>query len=104
MQFIVLSMHRSGSSVASRLLNMMGLYLGAEDSMMLPQSDNSVGFWERQDVADINDLVLSRYGASWDNVYPLPTTYGYQNYQCHIWFMYIEILSKLHSHCIDERV
>jgi GT2 family glycosyltransferase len=64
-------MHRSGSSVASRLLNMMGLYLGAEDSMMLPQSDNSVGFWERQDVADINDLVLSRYGASWDNVYPL---------------------------------
>jgi GT2 family glycosyltransferase len=66
MQLLVLGMHRSGSSVLARLLNMMGIYIGAEEALMLPQLDNSSGFWERQDIADINDYLLKAVGAQWD--------------------------------------
>ena len=34
MQIIVLGMHRSGTAVMTKLLNMMGAYVGAEGSLM----------------------------------------------------------------------
>lgn len=68
MQIMVLAMHRSGSSVLARLLNMMGAYFAPEDKIMYPALDNPKGFWERTDVVQLNDRILQAGGGTWDNV------------------------------------
>lgn len=71
LQIIVLGMHRSGTSAWTRLINMMGAYMGPEAMLSGPGFDNPKGFWERLDVRDINDRLLSLVGASWDCVVDL---------------------------------
>ena len=55
MQLIVLGMHRSGTSVLARLLNLMGAYFGPEGSSTGANEENHKGFWERRDVRNLND-------------------------------------------------
>src|SRR3954469_18425300 len=57
---ILLGMHRSGTSLIARLLDELGLFQGAE----LQEDHESVYFLE------VNDLLLKRIGASWDNPAP----------------------------------
>lgn len=61
-------MHRSGTSCVARLVNMMGAYFAPEGKEMLSQPDNPKGFWEREDVVQLNDEILELAGATWDNV------------------------------------
>jgi hypothetical protein len=68
MQIIVLGMHRSGTSMVTRLVNMMGAYLGPESESMGYAPDNPKGFWERWDVMRLNDRLLELNGCSWDRV------------------------------------
>jgi len=68
MQIIVLGMHRSGTSLLSRILNLMGCYFGTEDVTLARQPDNPKGFWERTDVIAINDIILTAAGGSWWDV------------------------------------
>ncbi|MDH3442826.1 MAG: glycosyltransferase, partial [Deltaproteobacteria bacterium] len=58
-------MHRSGTSVVSRLLNLHGVYLGPQDQFMKPADDNPRGFWENKRITDLNDEILARLGGSW---------------------------------------
>ena len=44
MQIIVLGMHRSGTSIVARLLNMMGAYFAPEGAAMPPTLDNPKGY------------------------------------------------------------
>jgi len=64
-QIIVLGMHRSGTSTVTRLINMMGAYFGAEGVSLGFSDENPKGFWERRDVVNINDAILSSNGLSW---------------------------------------
>ena len=57
---ILLGMHRSGTSLIARLLDELGLFQGAE----LQEDHESVYFLE------VNDLLLRRIGAAWDNPAP----------------------------------
>src|SRR5436190_10216918 len=57
---ILLGMHRSGTSLIARLLDELGLFQGAE----LQEDHESVYFLE------VNDLLLKRIGATWDNPGP----------------------------------
>ena len=50
MQILVLGMHRSGTSMVARLLNMMGAYFAPEGVEMPAYPENPKGFWERQGV------------------------------------------------------
>jgi hypothetical protein len=50
MQILVLRMHRSGTSMVARLLNMMGAYFAPEGVEMPAHPENPKGFWARQDV------------------------------------------------------
>jgi hypothetical protein len=61
-------MHRSGTSVAGRLLNLMGCYFAEEDSdvIMPAKEENPKGFWERNDVLKVNDELIESEGALWD--------------------------------------
>lgn len=68
MQLIVLGMHRSGTSVLARILNLMGAYFGPEGISTGANSENPKGFWERRDVRLLNDAVLHSAGCDWDRV------------------------------------
>jgi hypothetical protein len=61
----VLGMHRSGTSLVARLLNLLGVDLGPEESLMKPTEDNAGGYWEHQRIIDLNDDVLARLGGTW---------------------------------------
>ncbi len=66
---LVFGMHRSGTSVVARLLNLMGAYLG-ESAELLPahERDNPTGYWERTDLVIAHDEFLKSAGFSWDHV------------------------------------
>lgn len=66
MQVAVLGMHRSGTSALARLLNLSGCAFGPAALAMKPHADNPLGFWERQDVYELNEWVLAEGGAAWD--------------------------------------
>jgi hypothetical protein len=61
----VLGMHRSGTSLVSRVLNVLGLDLGPEEHLMRPSSANPTGHWESRPIKEINDEILLRLGGSW---------------------------------------
>ncbi len=61
----VLGMHRSGTSLVARALNLLGVYLGPDEHMMAPNANNPRGFWEHQGIKDLNDEILVRLGGSW---------------------------------------
>ncbi|SDY47314.1 Sulfotransferase family protein [Allochromatium warmingii] len=65
MQLIVLGMHRSGTSAVTRMINMMGAYLGAEGCFQAASPSNPKGHWERRDVMQFNDALFRSVGASW---------------------------------------
>jgi hypothetical protein len=60
----VLGMHRSGTSVITRMLNVLGVYLGPNERLMKPQEANPKGYWEHQMITDLNDAILTRLGGS----------------------------------------
>ncbi len=68
----IAGMHRSGTSMLTKLLQVCGLYLGEEDELMPPNSFNPVGYWENTEFVAINDALLSHYHGAWD----LPTPPG----------------------------
>jgi hypothetical protein len=68
----VLGMHRSGTSVAARMLNLLGVELGREERMVRPAGDNPKGFWENRPIVDLNNAILARLGGNcvWLPVFP----------------------------------
>lgn len=66
MTICITGMHRSGTSMVTRLLQLCGLYLGPEERIMPPHPDNPAGYWENLDVIEINDLILEQLGGGWD--------------------------------------
>ena len=68
----ILGMHRSGTSLVSRVMNVLGVDLGPADHLMRPSSDNPTGHWESRPIKEINDEVLSILGGSWSEPPPLP--------------------------------
>ena len=61
MQIIVLGMHRAGTSAVTRLINMMGAYLGPNNLLMPASSDNPKGYWERVDIQPVSYTHLDVY-------------------------------------------
>lgn len=61
---LVCGMHRSGTSVVTRCLELFGYSLG--ESLMEPGEDNPTGFFEDLDVVRLNDDLLLGNGSTWD--------------------------------------
>ena len=70
MQIFVLGMHRSGTSLIARLINLMGAYFGGEGAGLPTNEENPKGFWERRDVVDLNERLILERGATWYDVLP----------------------------------
>jgi hypothetical protein len=68
MQIIVLGAHRSGTSLVTRLINMMGAYFAIGETALGANEENPKGFWERWDVIAANDSILKHYGCAWDKL------------------------------------
>lgn len=68
MQIVVLGPHRSGTSLVTRLINMMGAYFDAGNASIGFNDENPKGFWERSDVIKCDEDILQHYGCSWDRL------------------------------------
>ena len=68
MQIFVIGMHRSGTSMVARLLNLMGAYFGPEGISTGSGQENPKGFWERKDVRALNNQILHAANSDWDRV------------------------------------
>ena len=67
MVICTLGMHRSGTSVVSRILNLLGVHLGMHESVSgIRAPDNPKGYWEHNPLALLNDEILARFGGQWD--------------------------------------
>jgi glycosyltransferase involved in cell wall biosynthesis len=98
MQIIVLGMHRSGTSMVARLLNMMGAYFATETTAMLPTTANPKGYWEREDIRQLNDQVIQSLGMSWDNISDFDSQLLTQELQQHLQDSAQKIIFSLETH------
>lgn len=67
---VVLGMHRSGTSAIARGLTTLGVELG-DNLMPAAQGNNERGFWEDQEIVDINTDILKELGHTWHSLKPL---------------------------------
>lgn len=71
MPLVILGMHRSGTSMITRLLYKIGLDLGTQDDIATASettvSDNPEGYWEHDQFRDLNEDLLVHAGGSWKN-------------------------------------
>ena len=70
-----LGMHRSGTSVAARMLNLLGVHLGTHRSVTRTGEDNPKGYWEHHPLALLNDEILDRFGGRWDEPPAFPPSW-----------------------------
>ena len=64
--YIVLGMHRSGTSVFTRSLKIFNLNYGKD--LAKPRKDNPKGFFEDEDFFRINDKNLRNMGIFWHTI------------------------------------
>jgi hypothetical protein len=66
-------MHRGGTSLLTRILNLIGVDLGSPELFATePVADNPKGYWEHNEIIAISDAILKRYGGGWDEPPLLP--------------------------------
>jgi hypothetical protein len=68
--FVVLGMHRSGTSSVAGALAMLGAT--APQTLLGPAADNPRGFWESHVVLGLNEALLAEAGSSWNDWRRLP--------------------------------
>lgn len=68
----ITGIHRAGTSVTSRILNLLGMYLGPEEGLLPDYPDNPTGFWELEAATRINDRLLEAFGGTWQRPPELP--------------------------------
>jgi hypothetical protein len=62
---VILGMHRSGTSLITRLVNLLGLAVCRRDDLLLGGTLNPRGHWESKSLVRFNDRLLGELGGSW---------------------------------------
>jgi len=62
----IAGMHRSGTSLLTRMLANCGLYLGPESWLMKPAPSNPEGFFEHLAFVTLNARLLAAFNGHWD--------------------------------------
>ena len=70
---VVLGMHRAGTSVATRLLSYLGASLPA--TLLKPDQDNVLGYWESLPLNDFHEDLLSSAGSCWYDIKRFPESW-----------------------------
>jgi hypothetical protein len=64
----VMGMGRSGTSLTTALIGLLGVSLGPTERMLEPvQHDNARGYWEQSEIYEINKEILAMFGGSWES-------------------------------------
>jgi hypothetical protein len=59
-------MGRCGTSLTTAIIGILGVDLGPTERMCPPNSDdNARGYWEQQEIYEINEEILRAFGGSW---------------------------------------
>lgn len=66
MKLFITGMHRSGTSLLTRLLLDYGFYSGNANDFHDPDKLDPNGYWEHKDFLLVNELLLKESGASWN--------------------------------------
>ncbi|MCH8836318.1 MAG: sulfotransferase [Candidatus Marinimicrobia bacterium] len=66
----ITGMHRSGTSLIARMLNLCGLQLGPADQILPPGEGNPQGFWQNREMDRITEQLLVRLADGWDFLLP----------------------------------
>ncbi len=61
----VVGMHRSGTSPATRLVNLLGVPGCVEDDLLPGTADNPRGYWESRSLAALNDRIFAAFESDW---------------------------------------
>jgi hypothetical protein len=69
---MIIGMHRSGTSMVTRVLNIAGAYLGEQEELLLVNESNATGHWEYLTVMEIDNALLRLFGGSWTDPPLLP--------------------------------
>ncbi len=64
--FVVLGMHRSGTSAVARGVQALGVTLGSP--LLPPNAENPGGFWEHEAIVDLNEKLLRALDLRWDSI------------------------------------
>jgi ATP-binding cassette subfamily B protein len=64
--FCIAGMHRSGTSMVARTLNLVGVYLGEHSDLLRPTPENPDGYWEHRGFLALNEQLLDELGGGWD--------------------------------------
>jgi hypothetical protein len=73
----ILGFSRSGMSLTTRLLRLLGVEIGPPEDLLAPgETDNPRGSWEPRWMAEFNDEILDKLGAVWWR--PLPAAFGWE--------------------------
>ena len=75
----IAGMHRSGTSMVTRVLHACGLFLGGEEELIRPALDNPEGFWENLNFVDLNNEILARFGGRWDAPPAFPSRWEFDS-------------------------
>lgn len=76
MPLCIAGMHRSGTSMITRMLNLCGVYLGEDSEMLGSTPSNPKGHWENVSMMNINRELLLTFGGAWD--FPPDLRYGWE--------------------------
>lgn len=63
--YIILGMHRSGTSLTAQLLSKMNVWMGEESQMLSRDQYNEKGYLELQELVQIDDFLLAGAGCMW---------------------------------------
>src|SRR5687768_10874208 len=61
----VLGMHRSGTSAATRLVNLLGVPTCIDEDLSPTKADNPRGHWESESLTALNERLLDALGCDW---------------------------------------
>ncbi|MFC7394407.1 sulfotransferase family protein [Scopulibacillus cellulosilyticus] len=69
----ILGMHRSGTSMITRCLNLLGVDLGNDSDLIIKgEKFNQEGYWEHKEIMLRQQQILKKFSRSWDTQVPLP--------------------------------
>ena len=71
---LILGMHRSGTSITTKIIVSMGYSVGLSE--MPAAADNPDGFYENWRLVDCHDNYLTSHHLSWDRPWPIPEGFG----------------------------
>lgn len=71
---LVLGMHRSGTSVLTRIISLLGADLG-KGLIPAVSDDNETGYWEDAEIIALNDQLLTLLQTDWRDPRPLPDSW-----------------------------